>query len=124
MMPSSGWPKPTRPTVPPVARLDPTIVLGGALAALVAGIEHAARLDQQQFDLPFGVRLVLDPFRHHEHFPGAQPHRPVAKIDPQYAVDHDEGLIGVLVIVPDEIPLQLHYFELVIVHLRDHLWLP
>ena len=50
--------------------------------------------------------------------------RAVAKIDPQIAFDHDECLIGLLVVVPDEVALQLHDLELIVVHLRDDLRLP
>jgi hypothetical protein len=50
--------------------------------------------------------------------------RAVAKIDPQIPFDDDERLVSVFVIMPDEVSLQLHYLELVIVHLSDHFWLP
>jgi hypothetical protein len=84
-------------------RSNPDIIRGGALAARVPGIEHPARLDHQQFDLPFGVRFVFDAFRDDEHFARRQMHRAVAKIDPQVALDDEEGLVGLLVIVPDEV---------------------
>ena len=51
-------------------------------------------------------------------------HRAVAKIDPQIPFDHDERLVSVSVMMPDKVSLQLHNFELVIVHLGDHFWLP
>jgi hypothetical protein len=50
--------------------------------------------------------------------------RAIAKIDPQNALEDDEGLIGILVIVPDEVTLQSYDFELIVVHFGDHLWLP
>lgn len=46
---------------------DPNITLGGALTSLVTRIEHSARFDQQQLDLVFSVRLVLDTLRNNEH---------------------------------------------------------
>jgi hypothetical protein len=46
------------------------------------------------------------------------------KIDPQIPFNHDECLVSVFVIMPDEVSLQLHNLELVIVHLSDHFWLP
>jgi hypothetical protein len=49
---------------------------------------------------------------------------PSRKIDPQLAVEHDEGLIGILVVMPDEIALQTHDLELVIVHFRNDFRLP
>jgi hypothetical protein len=50
--------------------------------------------------------------------------RAVAKIDPQNAVENNERLIGVFVIMPDKVALQLHDLELVVVHFGDDLWLP
>jgi len=64
-------------------------------------IEYAARLDQQQLDLVFGVRLVLYTLRDNEHLARRQLDRPIAKIDPQNALQDDEGLIRMLVIVPN-----------------------
>src|ERR1700722_91620 len=90
----------------------------------MSGIEHAARLDQQQFYLLLGVRLVFDAPGDNEHFAGRQANRAVAEIDPQRTLDHKEGLIGVLVIMPNEIALQLHELELIVIHFRDNLRLP
>src|SRR5580765_878584 len=88
------------------AALDPHVVLRRALTAFLSGVGHAARLDQEELHLGFGVRLVLHPFRHHEHLARAQCDRAVPEIDAQRAVDDDEALVGVLVVVPDEVALQ------------------
>jgi len=72
----------------------------------------------------FGIRLVFDALRHDEHFACRDMDRAVAKIDPQNAIEDDEGLVGVLVIVPDEIALELHDLELIVVHFGDDLRLP
>jgi hypothetical protein len=72
----------------------------------------------------FGIRLVFDAFRHDEHFARRHLDRAIAKIDPQHAVKDNERLVGLLVIVPDEVALQLHDLELVVVHLGDDLGLP
>jgi len=90
----------------------------------VPGVGHTARLDQQQLDLALGIGLVGDALGHDEHLARADAHRAVAKVDAQLALDHHEGLVGLLVIVPDEITLQLHDLELVVVHLGDHPGLP
>src|SRR6266699_4775933 len=78
--------RPLRGTNGPSLPLNPNIILGRALAARMAGIEYAARLDQQQLDLVFGVRLVLYTLRDNEHLARRQPDRPIAKIDPQNAL--------------------------------------
>src|ERR1051326_3627275 len=51
-------------------------------------------------------------------------HRAIAKIDPQLALADKERFVGLLVIMPDEVALQLHDFELVVVHFGDDLRLP
>ncbi len=84
-------------------------------------LEHPARLDEQQLDLPFRVRLVLDPLGNDEHLPRRHMDRAVAKVDPQLAVDHDERLIRILVVMPNEIAPQLHDLELIVVHPGDDL---
>src|SRR6185436_17517552 len=50
--------------------------------------------------------------------------RAIPKVDPQGAVHDDEALVGVLVVVPDEVAFQLDDLELVVVHLRHHLRRP
>src|SRR6266550_1277829 len=49
---------------------------------------------------------------------------PSRKIDPQNAIQHNESLVRILVIVPNEVALQLHDLELVVVHFGDDLRLP
>src|SRR5262249_34570832 len=93
-------------------------------AARMAGIEYPTRLDQQQLDLVFGVRLVLYTFRDDEHLARRQLDRPIAKIDPQSALQDDERLIRMLVIMPNEVALQPHELELVVVHFGYDLRLP
>jgi hypothetical protein len=54
---------------------DPDILLGRPLAAHIHRIEHAARLDQEQFDLVLGVRFVLHPLRNDKHLSRPDMHR-------------------------------------------------
>jgi hypothetical protein len=62
---------------------------------------------------------MLNAFGNNEHLSGGNLNRAIAKIDPQITLDHDECLIGVLVVVPNEVALQLDDLELVIIHLGD-----
>src|SRR6476660_3031977 len=48
----------------------------------------------------------------------------VTEIYPQIAIYHDERLVRVAVFVPEELALQLHDLELIVVHLSDNFWLP
>jgi hypothetical protein len=50
--------------------------------------------------------------------------RAIPKIDSQITFHHDERLISILVVMPNEVSLQLHDLELVVVHFGDDLWLP
>jgi hypothetical protein len=45
----------------------------------------------------------------------------VAKIDSQVSFKNDESLISVLMVVPNEVALQLHDLESIIVHFGDDL---
>src|SRR5260370_458945 len=83
-----------------------------------------SRFNQQQLDFVFCVRLVLHAFRNHEHLSARNVNGTVAKIDPQIAVDYDETFVGIFVIVPNEVALELHDLELVFVHFSDDLRLP
>src|SRR5690242_21108740 len=44
----------------------------------------------------------------------------IAEIYPQGSIEHDEGFVGVLVVVPNEIAFDLHDLELVVVHFGYH----
>ena len=61
---------------------NPNIIPGGALAAFMSCIEHPAWFDEQQLDLLFGIRLVLNALWNDEHFARRQMNRAIAKIDP------------------------------------------
>src|SRR5271169_4359039 len=100
-------------------RSYPNIVFGGPFTALMAGVYHPARFDQQQLHLAFRVRLVFDAFRNDEHFSLRNLDCTVAEIDAQVAVDYDERFIGILVIMPYEVALEIHELELIIVHFRN-----
>lgn len=57
----------------------------------------------------------------HGHFARAQVDVAVAQVDAQLACQHDEGLVGVGMGMPDELAVQLDQLELVVVHLGDDL---
>src|SRR5262249_19110858 len=80
--------------------------------------------DQQQLDFVLGERFVLDALWNNEHLARRDMDGAVAKVDAQLAFDNDERLVGVLVVMPDEIAPELDDLELVVVHLRDDLGLP
>ena len=67
----------------------------GPLAALIAGVRHTARLDEQHLHFTLGIGLVLDALRDNEHLARPDAHRAVTEVDAQLAFHHDEGLVGV-----------------------------
>src|SRR5260221_6417262 len=90
----------------------------------MAGVRHAAGLDEEELHLLRGIGLVLDALRHHEHLAAREMHRAVAKIDAKLPLEDEERLIALRMIVPHEIALELHDLELVVVHLGDDLRAP
>jgi hypothetical protein len=64
---------------------NPNIIFGCAVAALMARIEHAPRLDQQQLNFMLGIRLVLSTLWDNKHLTGRNMNGAIPKIDPQSA---------------------------------------
>src|SRR5260370_723650 len=58
---------------------DPHVVLRRAVAAFVARVEDAPRLDDQQLHFLFREGLVLHPFPHYKHLARRQPDRDRAR---------------------------------------------
>ena len=96
--------------------LYPDIFLRRQLAAGVAGVDRAGRFDEQRPAFLFGTRPVFDSLRNDDHFPGTELDGPVAEVDGHLAVQHDEDLVGVGMLVPDEIAPELDQFEMILVH--------
>ena len=85
-----------------------------AVSSGTAGLHLCMRLAGVGPGVGGPVRGVLD----------EQVHRAVAKVDAQPAFDDDERLVGVLMVVPNKITLQLHDLELVLIHFSDDLRQP
>src|SRR5262245_37408575 len=62
---------------------------------------------------------MLHASRHDEHLTGLQRDVPVAQMDGHLPVEHDEDLVGFGVGMPDELPLDPHQLEVIVVHLGD-----
>jgi len=82
------------------------VVRCGLLAILPTGVPNTARLDQQELHFMLGEGLMLDALWYDEHLARSNSYRAIAEIDPQIALVHDERLVGVLVVMPDETALQ------------------
>ena len=70
------------------------------------------------------IRLVLHSSADDIQFTSAQIDCSVAKVDPEYAIEHDESFVCVFVAVPYEVAFQANDLELVLVHFGDDLRLP
>lgn len=88
----------------------------------MASIKDAARFDEKKMNFRLGERLMFDPSGNDEHFARIDENGTIAEIDPQPAFKDDKGFIRFRMVVPDEVPLNPHRLELVIVHFRDHTW--
>jgi len=71
-------------------------------------------------DFAFGEGFVLDAFGNDVHLTGIEVDGAVAEIEAQMAFEDEEGLVGVFVMMPDEVALKFDELELVVVHLGDH----
>ncbi len=48
----------------------------------------------------------------------------VPEVNNHFTVKHEENLVGVFVVMPNELPLELHDFKVIVVHLGDDFWRP
>ena len=101
-------------------RSDPDIVLRGQLPARITGIDHAAWLDDKRMAFLGRTGNVLDPPGYDKHFTLGNRHFVIAKADLHLSMDNKKDFVGVIVLVPDKITLQLDQFELDVVHLGDY----
>src|SRR6516162_6791203 len=67
---------------------------------------------------------MFNALRDHEHFSSRHMNGAITQVDAQLAVNYNERFISIFVIMPYEIALQFHNFELVVVHLGNDLRLP
>lgn len=65
---------------------------------------------------------MLHALRDNEELPRLEVDFAVPRLDRQLAVNNEEQLVGVLEGVPDELALELHDFDVVVVQARHHLW--
>ncbi len=67
---------------------------------------------------------MLDAPGDDQHLSGVEGHGLVAKVDPDPTLHHEEELVLVLVMVPDELALQLGQLDVEVVDLADDLRAP
>ena len=89
--------------------------------AIARELSYASGLQRQAL---FGIGLVFDALRNDKHLARGYNDGAVAKIDPQNAIEDDERLVRILMIMPDEVALQLDDLELVVIHFGNDSRLP
>src|SRR5215813_57695 len=85
----------------------------------VAGVGCAGRLDQKQMHFLLCDGAMLHPLGHDEHLTGSQGDGPIPQLDVKLAFEKEEKVIGFIVVVPDELPLQFDHHDVIFVELRD-----
>src|SRR5947199_8552893 len=74
--------------------------------------------------LLIGHGSVFDAVRDDEKFAFLQPNIPVSKLHPKPALDDEEQLVFIIVVVPNEWPLELHELDQLAAEFTDDLRLP
>jgi hypothetical protein len=74
--------------------------LRGELAARVAGVDDAARLEEEQRGFGVGARTMLNPLWYDEELPRRQYHIAIPHLNGELSAEHQEELVGVRVLVP------------------------
>ena len=62
------------------------------------------------------------PTGNHAHLPLIQLDFSVLELSSHGTLQHNEGLIGISVIVPGELTFDLHQLELVVIYFGNHFW--
>lgn len=85
------------------------------MATCVTGVDRAGSFDEQGMYLFVGHGAVLNTTGHDEQLPRAYCDIAVAQPDGQFAADHEEQLIGVVVLVPHEFTMKLYDLDFVVI---------
>jgi len=94
------------------------------LAGSVARVQRSGRLEQQDPNLVVRDRPMLHASRDDEELALFERDGMVAKFHPEPAPNHQEQLIFVVMVMPDEGALKLDQFHLLTVQITDDLWRP
>ena len=84
----------------------------GQLVAHVAGVQGGCRLEKEDVGFFLGHGTMLDAARHDQELAFLQPNVAIPKLHPKTALQHQEKLILLAVVMPRERPLKLDQFDL------------
>jgi hypothetical protein len=90
----------------------------------VAGVEGRSGLEEEH--VGFGLRdgPMLDASRNDEELSFPERDIPIAKLHDEAATNDEEELVFVFVLMPHELPLELHELDLLAVEFPDDLGIP
>src|SRR5215207_920505 len=89
-----------------------------------SGVGRAGGFDEKDLRLLVGQRAVLDAAGDDEEVALVKLDVAVAQVDRQGPVEHEEEIVGLVVLVPDEPPLDLDDLDVVVVQASDDLRTP
>jgi hypothetical protein len=101
--------------------LDPSVCWGGPVAAGVAGIYRPSGFHEHGTAFTLCRGFVFCSLRDDEHLPFLDGHIAIPEVNGHFPVQYDEHLIGVFVVMPNKLPLELDQLEVIVVHLGDDL---
>ena len=105
-------------------RLDPNIIVSGQVPTGFAGIYDASCLDDHCVALFICPGDVLDTLLDHKHLSFFHRNFLISKSNLHFTLDHDERLVGIVMLMPYKITLKFDEFKLVIIQLSNHLRRP
>ena len=85
----------------------------------VPGVQRLAGSKSSTATSSSATGPMLDAARHDQELALLDPLLPIAKVHPESAPDDQEQLVFVLVVMPDELPLELHQLHVLAVQLAD-----
>lgn len=92
---------------------------GGLVAASVAGVDRPSDFHERGPAFTFCRGLVFIPLWNDGHLTFPDEHITVPEVNVHISVQHDENLVGIFVVMLNELPLKLHDLEAILVHLGD-----
>src|SRR6266508_597533 len=90
----------------------------------ISRIRCSCRFYQQEARFLLCVSLMLNASGHHKQLSRPETHRAIAQPNLQLTVENQEEVVGVVVLVPDELALDLHDHDVVLVELGNRSRLP
>src|SRR5262249_4966119 len=103
---------------------DAVQALHRPLVAHVAGVQRRGWLGEKKVGFLLGNGPVFDATRHDQEFALFEPDVPILELHAEAALDDQEEFVLVVVVVPDERPLELDQLHLLAVQFTHDLRLP